>query len=74
VIGAAILIPLSEITRVKLGHRGNGLDMMIYGALITLISVYQPKGVWGFLAGLAARRPPRHAAAPAPLATGGEQP
>jgi branched-chain amino acid transport system permease protein len=47
VIGAAILIPVSEITRVLLGHKGTGVDMMIYGALITLISVYQPKGVWG---------------------------
>jgi branched-chain amino acid transport system permease protein len=61
-IGALILVPLSEITRVKLGHKGTGIDMMIYGALITLISVYQPKGVWGLLAGRAARR----AAAPEP--------
>lgn len=47
IIGAAILMPISEITRVMLGHKGTGIDMMIYGALITLISVYQPKGVWG---------------------------
>ncbi len=47
VIGAAILMPISEITRIMLGHKGTGIDMMIYGALITLISVYQPKGVWG---------------------------
>ncbi len=58
VIGAAILIPLSEITRVKLGHRGTGIDLMIYGALITLISIYQPRGVWGLLSGLARRRAP----------------
>ncbi len=62
VIGAAILIPLSEITRVELGERGTGVDMMIYGALITLISVYQPKGVWGLLARLGARRAPARAA------------
>jgi len=47
VVGAAILIPISEITRVWLGHKGTGVDMLIYGFLITLISVYQPKGVWG---------------------------
>ncbi len=47
VVGAAILIPLSEITRVWLGYKGTGMDMLIYGFLITLISVYQPKGVWG---------------------------
>jgi branched-chain amino acid transport system permease protein len=63
VIGAAILIPLSEVTRVKLGHRGTGIDMMIYGALITLISIHQPKGVWGLLSGLATRRAPAPPAA-----------
>ncbi len=56
-LGALILVPLSEITRVKLGHKGTGIDMMIYGALITLISVYQPKGVWGFRAKLGRRAP-----------------
>ncbi|MGZ6143013.1 MAG: branched-chain amino acid ABC transporter permease [Myxococcales bacterium] len=57
VIGAAVLVPLSEITRAQLGARGTGLDMIIYGALITLISVYQPKGIWGFFAGLQRRKP-----------------
>ena len=46
VLGAAILVPLSETTRVMLGHRGTGVDMLIYGFLITIISVYQPQGVW----------------------------
>ncbi len=52
VIGAAILIPVSEVTRVMLGHKGTGIDMLIYGALITLISVYQPKGVWGLFSSI----------------------
>jgi branched-chain amino acid transport system permease protein len=55
VIGAVILLPVSEVTRVMLGHKGTGIDMMIYGALITVISVYQPKGVWGLLTGIAKR-------------------
>ena len=63
-VGAAILVPISEITRVKLGHKGTGVDMMVYGALIWIISVYQPKGVWGFLASLGSRR----RASPAPAA------
>ncbi|MDD5168194.1 MAG: branched-chain amino acid ABC transporter permease [Syntrophales bacterium] len=46
VIGAAILVPLAETTRVMLGHKGTGVDMLIYGFLITIISVYQPQGVW----------------------------
>ena len=55
VIGAAILIPVSEVTRVMLGHKGTGIDMLIYGALITLISVYQPKGVWGLFSNIGKR-------------------
>ena len=54
-------MPLSEITRVTLGHKGTGIDMIIYGALITLISVYQPKGVWGLLTGRIGRAIPRPA-------------
>ncbi len=56
VIGAAILMPVSEITRVMLGHKGTGIDMLIYGALITLISVYQPKGVWGLFSNIGKRK------------------
>lgn len=48
-IGAAVLIPIAEYTRITLGHKGTGVDMLIYGFLITLISVYQPQGVWGLL-------------------------
>ncbi|HUL36046.1 MAG TPA: branched-chain amino acid ABC transporter permease [Thermodesulfobacteriota bacterium] len=55
VIGAAILVPVSEVTRVMLGHKGTGIDMLIYGALITLISVYQPKGVWGLFLNIGKR-------------------
>jgi branched-chain amino acid transport system permease protein len=55
VIGAAILVPVSEVTRVMLGHKGTGIDMLIYGALITLISVYQPKGVWGLFSNIGKR-------------------
>jgi branched-chain amino acid transport system permease protein len=64
VVGAAILVPISEITRVQLGHKGTGIDMMVYGALIWLISVYQPKGVWGWLASLGRRRLAPPAAGP----------
>jgi branched-chain amino acid transport system permease protein len=64
-IGALILVPVSELTRVTLGHKGTGVDMMIYGALITLISVYQPKGVWGLISGRG-RRPKARATLPSP--------
>jgi len=50
VVGAAILIPASEYTRVTLGYKGTGADMLIYGLLITLISMYYPGGVWKLFA------------------------
>ena len=46
VLGAAILIPASEYTRIALGAKGTGVDMLIYGFLIMLISMYYPEGVW----------------------------
>jgi branched-chain amino acid transport system permease protein len=72
VVGAAILVPISEITRTQLGHKGTGVDMMVYGALIWLISVYQPKGVWGWLASLGRRRGGAASGPVAPVA--GEMP
>jgi len=47
VIGAFILIPISEFTRIFLGGGGKGTDLIIYGLLIIVISVYQPFGVIG---------------------------
>ena len=52
VVGAVILIPSSEYTRVALGSKGTGMDMLIYGLLITLISMYYPAGVWKLFAKL----------------------
>src|SRR4030042_3540517 len=47
-LGAAILIPLSEYSRVLLGGTGKGMDLIVFGALILIISVYHPQGVVGF--------------------------
>ena len=49
ILGAAILIPLSEYSRILLGGTGKGLDLIVFGALILFISVYQPQGLVGFL-------------------------
>jgi len=48
ILGAAILIPLSEYSRILLGGTGRGVDLIVFGALILIISVYQPQGVVGF--------------------------
>ncbi len=49
-LGAAILIPLSEATRVYFGGTGKAVDLMIYGGLIVLVAVFQPAGLAGLLA------------------------
>ncbi len=47
VIGAFILIPISEFTRIHFGGGGKGVDLIIYGFLIMVICIYQPFGVIG---------------------------
>lgn len=51
IIGALVLIPMAEYTRVFLGGRGGGLHLVVYGLLIVLISVFQPAGLMGLLRG-----------------------
>jgi branched-chain amino acid transport system permease protein len=46
-VGAAVLVPLSEATRIYLGGTGKALDLVIYGALIVLVAVFQPAGLVG---------------------------
>jgi len=55
VVGSAILIALSEYSRAWLGYKGTGVDMIFYGTLITVISMYLPNGVWGYITSLAGR-------------------
>jgi len=50
-LGAAVLVPLSEATRVLLGGSGRSLDLVVYGFLIMVISVFEP----ACLAGIARR-------------------
>jgi branched-chain amino acid transport system permease protein len=44
-LGAAVLIPVSELSRSYLGGSGRGVDLMIYGALIVLVSLARPAGL-----------------------------
>lgn len=44
-VGAAILIPLSELTRSYLGGSGQGIDLMINGGLIVVVSLARPAGL-----------------------------
>lgn len=48
-VGAAVLIPLSELTRSYLGGSGQGVDLMIYGGLIMLVALARPTGLVSLL-------------------------
>ena len=52
IIGAAVLLPLSEMTRIYFGGTGGAEDLVIYGALIVLISIFYPKGLVGLFGAL----------------------
>jgi branched-chain amino acid transport system permease protein len=47
ILGALVLIPLSEFTRTALGGSGRAFDLVIYGLLIMLIAAFQPTGLIG---------------------------
>lgn len=54
-LGAAILIPLQEYSRAWLGGMGGGVDLIIFGLLIILVVIKQPKGIMGIISGLVKR-------------------
>ncbi len=51
-IGALILIPMAEFTRVYLGGGGRALHLVVYGALVVLVAVFQPGGLMALVKGL----------------------
>lgn len=46
-VGAAVLNWLQQSTRVQLSGAGNGLDFVIYGALVMIVAVLEPRGLVG---------------------------
>ena len=49
-LGALVLIPLTELTRSYFGGSGTGLDLIIYGLLIMVISLARPEGLTSLVA------------------------
>ncbi len=58
-LGAAILIPVTELTRSYVGGSGKGIDLILYGALVMIVALARPDG----LIGLFGRRRRRGASA-----------
>lgn len=54
-LGAAVLVPLSGLTSALLGGSGSSLDLLVYGALIMAIAVFEPAGLVGLARRLARR-------------------
>ncbi len=52
VIGASVLVPLSEFTRIYFGGTGGTVDLIVYGALIVLICIFRPSGLLGIMTDL----------------------
>jgi branched-chain amino acid transport system permease protein len=44
-VGAAILVPLEEISNNLLGGAGGGLTFVVYGVIIVVIARFQPGGI-----------------------------
>ncbi|HLJ00371.1 MAG TPA: branched-chain amino acid ABC transporter permease [Bradyrhizobium sp.] len=44
-VGAAILVPVEEVSNNLLGGKGAGLTFVVYGAIIVLIARFQPGGI-----------------------------
>jgi branched-chain amino acid transport system permease protein len=49
-VGAAILVPLEEISNSWLGGKGAGLTFVVYGAIIVVIARFQPGGLLSLFA------------------------
>jgi branched-chain amino acid transport system permease protein len=66
-IGAVVLVPLSEILHAELGHSLPGLQGLVYGVAIILVILLAPEGIyWRIRDALFAGRPPAALAAPSP--------
>jgi branched-chain amino acid transport system permease protein len=74
IIGAAIMIPVSEILDSTLGDRLPGIQGVVYGAALMAIMMFAPEGlVWRFLRGRDATAPTASAAPiPSELAAAAE--
>lgn len=55
-LGAAILIPLSEYSRIWFGSTGRTIDLIIYGLLILTICMWRPAGLLSILGDRIRRR------------------
>lgn len=56
ILGAAVLVPLSEYSRIVFSGSGRNVDLLLYGFMIMVIAAYQPDGAVGLLRRIAGYR------------------
>ena len=49
IIGASILIPISEYSRIYLGGTGGAVDLIFYGLILMIICIFRPNGLISFI-------------------------
>lgn len=52
VIGAAVLIPLQELTRAYLSSSGRAYDLIIYSVLIIAVVLFEPNGILAIISNI----------------------
>ena len=56
-LGAVVLVPLTELLRSLLGGKLAGVHLIVYGVMLILVMRLAPQGLWGLLSALVLRRP-----------------
>jgi len=56
-LGAVVLVPLTELLRGLLAGRLAGIHLIVYGVILILVMRLAPRGLWGLLSDAIARRP-----------------
>ena len=55
-LGAVVLVPLTELLRSLLGGRLAGVHLIVYGVILILVMRLAPQGLWGLLLASLPRR------------------
>lgn len=55
-IGAAVLIPMEQLSRTYLTGVGGGVDVLVYGLLIMILAAFRPDGLIGLFTAVTRRR------------------
>ena len=56
ILGALVLVPIGEISRIVLGTKYAGVHLMIYGLIFVLVIMFMPEGIYGKLSSLFIRQ------------------